>query len=63
MVKKLSTSSAFEELEKIAQQLENGEMDLEKAIKLYKQGLKLAGFLKMRLTKIGNEIREIKEEL
>lgn len=61
MPTKMSLSSAFEELEKIAQKLESGEMDLEEAAKLYKEGLKLAGFLKKRLEKIGNEIKEIKD--
>lgn len=59
--KKLSLSSAFDQLEKIAQKLESGEMDLEQAIKLYKEGLKLASFLKKRLAKVGNEIKEIKD--
>jgi exodeoxyribonuclease VII small subunit len=59
--KKISLSSAFEELEKVAQKLESGEMDLEEATGLYKKGLKLAAFLKKRLVKIENEIKEIKE--
>lgn len=62
MAKELSLSSAFDQLEKITQKLESGEMDLEEAAKLYKKGLKLAGFLKKRLRKLGNEIREVKEE-
>lgn len=63
MVKKqaISLSTAFEELEKIARELESGELDLEEATKLYKKGLQLAGFLKKRLAKIGNEIKEIRD--
>jgi len=59
-MKKVSLSSAFEELERIARELESGEMDLEKATKLYKEGLRLASFLKKRLGKIGTKIKEIK---
>lgn len=61
MAKRQSLASAFEKLEKIVQKLESGEMDLEEATKLYKEGLALAGFLKKRLKKIKNEIKEIKD--
>lgn len=61
MSKKPSLSFAFDKLERIVQKLEGGEMDLEEAIRLYKEGLTLAGFLKKRLKKIRNEIKEIKD--
>jgi exodeoxyribonuclease VII small subunit len=61
MSKKLSLSLAFDKLEKIVQKLEAGEMDLEEAIQLYKEGLTLAGFLRKRLKKVRNEIKEIED--
>lgn len=61
MTKKRSLSSAFAELGKIVQELESGEMDLDEAAKLYKEGLTLADFLKKRLKKIRNEIKEIRD--
>ena len=59
--KKLTLTSAFQDLEKIVAQLETGEMDLEKATLRYKEGLALIEFLKKRLKKVKNEIKEIKD--
>jgi exodeoxyribonuclease VII small subunit len=59
--KKISVSSAFGELEELTQQLEDGEIGLEEAAKLYKKGLELAAFLKKRLARIRNEIKEVKK--
>lgn len=58
----ISLSQAFKELEEITQQMENEEVDLEKGIPKFKRGLQLARFLKEKLTKIENEIEEIKAE-
>ena len=62
MEKELSLSSAFEELEKITAEFEKGDVDLEKGIPKFKRGLMLAKFLKEKLSKIENEIEEIKEK-
>lgn len=58
----ISLSKAFEELEKITQEFESGQVDLEKGIPKFRKGLQLARFLKKRLGKIENEIEEIKAE-
>ena len=60
--KKISLSKAFEELERITQEFESGEVDLEKGIPKFKRGLELARYLKRRLSIIENEIEEIKGE-
>ncbi|OIP97861.1 exodeoxyribonuclease VII small subunit [candidate division WWE3 bacterium CG09_land_8_20_14_0_10_39_24] len=61
MEKELSLSEAFKELEKITAEFEKGQVDLEKGIPKFKKGLVLAKFLKEKLSKIENEIEEIKE--
>jgi len=58
----INLSKAFAELEKITRDFENGELDIEKAIPKFKRGLALAKLLKERLSKIENEIEEIKNE-
>lgn len=60
--KNISLTLAFKELEQITQDLENEEVDLEKSIPKFKRGLDLARFLKEKLTKIENEIEEIKDK-
>ncbi|MFH1565934.1 MAG: exodeoxyribonuclease VII small subunit [bacterium] len=61
-MEELSLSQAFEELEQITGEFEKGEVDLEKGIPKFKRGLVLAKFLKTKLSKIENEIEEIKEK-
>lgn len=55
-------SEAFAELEKITNEFENGEVDLEEGIPKFKKGLELAKYLKRKLTDIENEIKKIKIE-
>ena len=57
-----SLSKQFEELEKIAQNFESGDIDLEEGIKEFERGLALAKILRGRLTKIEGEIKKIKEK-
>jgi exodeoxyribonuclease VII small subunit len=59
--KKQNLTQAFKELETIVSEFENQEVDLEKSIPKFKQGLKLAKYLKKRLSEIENEIEEIKD--
>jgi len=56
----LTLSKAFDELEKITAEFEGGDIDLEKGVPKFKRGLELAKFLKEKLSKIENEIEEIK---
>lgn len=60
--KEIGLSEAFSELEKITAEFEGGKVDLEKGIPKFRRGLELARFLKKRLTKIENEIEEVKAE-
>lgn len=60
--KDISLAKAFEELQKITNEFESGDIDLEKSIPKLRRGLELAKFLKKRLSKIENEIEEVKKE-
>ncbi len=53
---------AFVELEEIVAEFEQGEVDLEKSINKFKKGLKLAKFLKKKLSQMENEIKEVKAD-
>ena len=55
-------SEAFDELEKIVNEFEEGDVDLEKSIEKFKKGIELSKYLKKRLNEIENEIVEIKGE-
>jgi len=58
----LSLKEALTRLRAINKEFEKETIDIEKGVKRLKEGLELARFLKERLTKIENEIQEIKEE-
>ena len=49
-------------MEEITKEFEKGEIDLEKGIPKFKHGLELAKFLKEKLSKIENEIEELKKD-
>lgn len=57
-----SLSESFNELERLVEEFEKGDIDLEKGIPQFKKGLALASMLKKRLQEIENEIHEIKVE-
>lgn len=57
-----SLSEDFIELEKITDEFEKSDVDLEEGIPKFKRGLELARKLKKRLSEIENEIEEIKTE-
>lgn len=52
----------FEELEEITQSLESGDLDLDKSLKHFEKGLKIAQDLKKQLTKTENKIKELKDK-
>lgn len=54
--KKLSFDEALSQLEAVVKQLEIGELPLEKAIELYKQGMELSGECHQKLQKIESEV-------
>ncbi len=60
--KEPSLKEALSRLRAINKEFEEETVDIEKGMQRLKEGLKLARFLKKRLTEIENEIQEIKEE-
>lgn len=58
----ISFETALEQLESIVQQLENGDVALEKAIELYQDGMKLAGLCNRKLEQVEKKIEIITEE-
>ncbi len=60
--KQPSLDQAYKQLQNIVKEFENEEIDLEASIPKFKQGLKLAKLLEDKLTKIKNEVQEIKDK-
>lgn len=60
--KKINLTQSFKKLEEIVGEFEKGEVDLQESMPKYRKGLELARAIKKELTKIENEIVEIKEE-
>lgn len=58
--KNLSLDQAFHDLEQLVTEFEQGEVDLEKSIEKFKEGLELAKFLKEKLAVMTNQIQELK---
>ncbi|MDO8435417.1 MAG: exodeoxyribonuclease VII small subunit [bacterium] len=59
---KQSFKKDFEELEKIVEKFEAGELDLEEGMKLFERGLELATALKKRLAVFENQVEVIKKK-
>lgn len=55
-------AKAFAELEKITQEFESGEIDLEEGLKKFERGLELAHELKKQLQGAENKLRLIKKK-
>jgi len=60
--KQLSLDQAYKNLQSIVKEFEAETLDLETSIPKFKKGLELAKFLEDKLTKIKNEVQEIKEK-
>ena len=60
--KQLSLDQAYQQLQSIVKEFEDEAIDLETSIPKFKKGLELAKFLEDKLTKIKNEVQEIKEK-
>ena len=54
---------ALEQLEKIVEDLESGEMPLDDALKSYEEGVKLARFLGQKLTQVETKIEVLTRTL
>ncbi len=58
--KKFNFGEAFGELERIVEEFERDDADLEKSLKEFEHGLALAQKCKERLSEIENKVKEIK---
>jgi len=58
----LTIDQAYQDLQKIVSEFENGEVDLEKSIPQFKKGLELASYLKEKLGELKVEVEEIKSK-
>ena len=61
-VKELTFEENLKELEIIVEQLESGDVDLEKSVKLYEKGMRLKNHCAEKLKKIELQIKKIKLE-
>ncbi len=52
---------SFDQLNKIVEQLESGSADLDKALVLYEEGLKIVQDCKKHLTQVENKVKIIRE--
>jgi|GEM_PF-1361094 len=59
----LTFAKAYEELQTLTKEFEQGNLDLELAIPKYKRVSELATFLKKRLTELETQIQEINVDI
>lgn len=59
---KATFAKNYEELEKLTQEFEQGELDLEESVPKLRRGLELARELKNQLSVMENEIKTMKKE-
>ena len=60
--KDLSFEGSLKKLEEIVEQLESGDVDLEKSVELYEKGMYLKKICEEKLKKVENQIKKIKIE-
>jgi len=60
---KIGTKEKFEKLEDIVSELENADIDIDKALKLYKEGVTLVCELGGKLKEVSKEITVLKEKM
>ena len=60
--KELSFEDSLKQLENIVEQLESGDIDLEKSVKLYEEGMILKKNCEDKLKKVEMQIKKIKVE-
>ena len=60
--KDLSFEDGLKNLEDIVEQLESGDVDLEKSVELHEKGMNLKKICEEKLTKVENQIKKIKVE-
>ena len=59
---KVNFAKSFEQLSKIVDDLESGDIDLDKALKEYEEGLKIVQACKKKLEEVGNKVEVIREK-
>ncbi len=57
--KKKKLAAVFAELEKLVNELETGDLDLETSLKKFRRGLALSAWIKRRLKEVENEIETL----
>ena len=60
--KELSFEESLKKLEDIVEQLESGDVDLDKSVELYEKGMNLKKICEEKLKKVENQIKKIKVE-
>lgn len=60
--KSFNFAKSFEDLQKIVDDLESGDVDLNEALKQYEDGLKLVQQCKKQLSEVENKVKVIKEK-
>ena len=60
--KDLSFENSLKKLEDIVEQLESGDVDLDKSVELYEKGMNLKRICEEKLKKVENQIKKIKVE-
>jgi exodeoxyribonuclease VII small subunit len=63
MAKEKSFEELFKRLEEIVQEMESEELDLEKSLTLFEEGVKLSANLRGQLSKADQKISELMEKL
>lgn len=59
--KSFAFGESFDQLNKIVEQLEAGSVDLDKALTLYEEGLKIVQACRKHLSQVENKVRVIRE--
>ncbi|MDR1364665.1 MAG: exodeoxyribonuclease VII small subunit [Oscillospiraceae bacterium] len=62
LTKKLSFEQAFEKLESITKELEQGSQDLSSTVKLYREAIKLVGYCEKSIVNAEQEIILLEEQ-
>ena len=60
--KSFNFAKSFEDLQKIVDALESGDIDLNQALKQYEEGLKLVQQCKKQLSEVENKVKVIKDK-
>ncbi|MBI5732026.1 MAG: exodeoxyribonuclease VII small subunit [Candidatus Magasanikbacteria bacterium] len=59
-IAKINFSKSYNDLQRIMEWFEKGEVDLEEGVKKFEEGLKLVGELKKYLQGVENKVKQIK---